>query len=167
MQDSYSVSQEIIILPHSQCSLHQCEGRWRAVGSGSLCSCLPSLHNAPSRAFISGACCSGTHSPARMSNLGWEGSHTRCCPDWGALAFGGLGSAEGRKSLSWLSAAWALLQPLGCVSTVLWPAILAGTSCGNIPWKTFSSSFSVLMGFPRLCTCSPVSVRGHPDLRII
>lgn len=33
LQDSYSVSQEIIILPHSQCSLHQCEGRWRAVGS--------------------------------------------------------------------------------------------------------------------------------------
>jgi len=65
----FSVSQEIIILPHSLRSLHQCESRWRAAGSGSLCSCLHRLHNpsalpTPSRAFILGACCSCTHSPS-------------------------------------------------------------------------------------------------------
>jgi len=39
----------------------------------------------------------------------------------------------------------------------------------KLPRKTFSSSFSVLIGFPRLCMCSLVSVDlriYHPDLRI-
>lgn len=79
------LSREIIILPHSQCSLHQCEGRWKAVGSGSFCSylhrfCNPSALHTPSTAFILGARCSCTHSPSVHAHTPHTLPHARRPP---------------------------------------------------------------------------------------